>query len=314
MNSYYIVTATAALLTAPAFGQSVGTVSYEGQVQPIFEAKCFGCHGPEKQLAGLRLDRRQAALRGGDYGKVIIPGDSANSKLIHRVSGPTAGMQMPPTGPLEPHEISILRAWIDQGPTYGNSQQEVPPARPRAMSPVLKGLIDAIVAGDRTGIAAALASHPDVVKEADGGGSTALMHAASRGNIGAVELLLAAKAPVDSKNRRGATALVWALGDPAKVKLLLAAGADPRIKTVEGRTPLHVAAGQSALPEVARMLIEKGADVNAMDVAGMTPLHLAAGGGGIEIVGMLLAKGAEVNAMAANGATPLIGAPPAVCR
>jgi mono/diheme cytochrome c family protein len=52
---------------------------------------CYGCHGPAAQQAGLRLDLRQNALRGGDYGPVIIPGKSADSKLIKRVADGDGG-------------------------------------------------------------------------------------------------------------------------------------------------------------------------------------------------------------------------------
>ncbi len=307
-----IVTAAAA---ATAFAQKLPPaatlqVNYEQHVEPILAAKCFGCHGSAKQLAGLRLDRRQNALRGGDYGKVIVPGDSANSKLIHRIAGPEAGLQMPPAGPLEPDEIAILRAWIDQGPSYGDSQRRVPGAGTprRATSPELASLIDAVVAGDQPAIDRVIAQHPEAVRESDSGGSTALLHAAGRGSLASVDRLLASQAAYGHANARGATPLIWALGDAAKVRALLAAGADPNAKTREGRTALHVAAGQPALVDVAKMLLDKGADVKALDVAGLTPLHLAATAGSAPMVSLLLAAGAPVNARAANGATPLIAA------
>ena len=91
------------------------TVDYRQHVKPILAAKCFGCHGQKQQQSGLRLDLRQNALRGGDYGAVIVPGNSAESKLIIRLAGSDAGLQMPPTGPLPSEDIGILRAWIDQG-------------------------------------------------------------------------------------------------------------------------------------------------------------------------------------------------------
>ena len=71
-------------------------------------------------------------------------------------------------------------------------------------------LIAAIVAGDRLTMKAVLMNDPDIVNQTDEGGSTALMHAAGRGNLTAVRLLLTAQSPVDSNNRRGATALIWA--------------------------------------------------------------------------------------------------------
>jgi hypothetical protein len=93
-------------------------VDFEKEVQPLLAAKCFSCHGEEVQQSGLRLDRRQLALRGGDYGPVIVIGKSAESKLIKRVANGDGGLQMPPTGPLTDEEIGILRAWIDQGADY----------------------------------------------------------------------------------------------------------------------------------------------------------------------------------------------------
>src|SRR6476659_971074 len=79
-------------------------VDFEKDVQPLLAAKCFSCHGEEVQQSGLRLDRRQLALRGGDYGPVIVTGKSAESKLIKRVANGDGGLQMPPTGPLTEEE------------------------------------------------------------------------------------------------------------------------------------------------------------------------------------------------------------------
>ena len=62
------------------------TVDFNKHVLPILSEKCFGCHGPTQQQSGLRLDRRQAALRGGDYGPVILAGRSSESKLIRRLA------------------------------------------------------------------------------------------------------------------------------------------------------------------------------------------------------------------------------------
>ena len=90
-------------------------IDYEKDVQTLLSQKCYVCHGEDVQQSGLRLDKRQNALRGGDYGPVISPGNSADSKLIRRLVNGDGGLQMPPTGPLSDEEIGILRAWIDQG-------------------------------------------------------------------------------------------------------------------------------------------------------------------------------------------------------
>ena len=44
-------------------------IDFARDVQPIFRARCVGCHGASAQLSGLRLDRKQDALRGGHDGK-----------------------------------------------------------------------------------------------------------------------------------------------------------------------------------------------------------------------------------------------------
>ena len=86
------------------------------EVRAIFQAKCYGCHGPLTQMNGLRLDLQEAALKGGNSGPVILPGDSAQSKLIQRVASSKEGFRMPPLGaPLSEKEVSLLRGWIDQG-------------------------------------------------------------------------------------------------------------------------------------------------------------------------------------------------------
>ena len=43
-------------------------VDFEKDVQPILSQKCHSCHGDAAQQSGLRLDHRQNAMRGGDYG------------------------------------------------------------------------------------------------------------------------------------------------------------------------------------------------------------------------------------------------------
>lgn len=104
-------------------------VDFIRDVEPILAQKCHSCHGDEAQQAGLRLNRRQVAMRGGDYGPVIIPGKSAESKLIKRLINGDGGMQMPPTGALSNEEIGILRAWIDQGVDWRIEVKEEAPPR-----------------------------------------------------------------------------------------------------------------------------------------------------------------------------------------
>ena len=103
--------------TAPPDKRSAeNEVDFAKQVFPLLKSRCFDCHGPESREAGLRLDIRQAALRGGDSGAVIKPGKSGESPLIARVISEDPDKRMPPEDdPLSAEEVATLRQWIDQG-------------------------------------------------------------------------------------------------------------------------------------------------------------------------------------------------------
>ncbi|MBL8795539.1 MAG: PSD1 domain-containing protein [Planctomycetia bacterium] len=94
------------------------TVDFNRDVRPILAHRCAECHGAEKAKGLLRLDSREAALKGGRGGPAFVVGKSADSELIRRVAGIVEAPEhvMPPKGaPLKTEEIAILRAWIDQG-------------------------------------------------------------------------------------------------------------------------------------------------------------------------------------------------------
>lgn len=84
----------------------------------ILTERCSRCHGTEKKEAGLRLDDRAEALRGGDSGEVIVPGESKESLLVDYVSG-TNDVVMPPEGErLTLSEVAVLKDWIDHGAVW----------------------------------------------------------------------------------------------------------------------------------------------------------------------------------------------------
>lgn len=87
------------------------------RVAPILEEHCVECHGPEKQKNGLRLDRVDGLVRGGDSGEPLLKaGDPEGSYLIRRVLSNEPKDRMPPRGErVSEREIEILRRWIDGG-------------------------------------------------------------------------------------------------------------------------------------------------------------------------------------------------------
>src|SRR5262249_40539876 len=74
------------------------TVDFERAAQPILATACVGCHGAAKQRAGLRLDDGAEAIKGGNSGSVLRPGDAAGSRLLFVVAGLDADVKMPPEG------------------------------------------------------------------------------------------------------------------------------------------------------------------------------------------------------------------------
>src|SRR4051812_12968042 len=69
-------------------------VDFQLAVKPIFDRSCLRCHGPERPKSHFRLDSRESALKGGDNGIDIIPGDSGRSPLIHYVARLVEDMEM----------------------------------------------------------------------------------------------------------------------------------------------------------------------------------------------------------------------------
>ncbi len=136
-------------------------VTYATDIRPLFEASCVRCHGEQKPKGHLRLDSLEGVLKGGEDGKVVVPGNSKQSLLVVAVAridpdtamppkpgpgrggpgrpgggggGPGAsgdahgpngggapapgggpGRFGPPPKPLTTEQVSLVRAWIEQG-------------------------------------------------------------------------------------------------------------------------------------------------------------------------------------------------------
>jgi len=108
-------TATGQVLP-PATGRQV---DFATEIQPILAQRCYSCHGPDKQKADLRWDIKTSVFKVGDHGPILTPGKSAESRVIKLVAGLDPETVMPPRGErLTAAQISLLRAWIDQGAAW----------------------------------------------------------------------------------------------------------------------------------------------------------------------------------------------------
>jgi len=116
--------AIAFCLLVPRLSSAQSSPDFLRDIQPIFSARCHGCHGTKVHLGEFRLDQKSSALKGGGSGvPAILPGRSDQSLLIRYVSGLDSKIVMPPSGPrLTPEQVNLLRLWIDQGAKWPDQE------------------------------------------------------------------------------------------------------------------------------------------------------------------------------------------------
>ncbi len=110
-------------------------IDFNKDVRPILSNRCLACHGPDeaKQEGGLRLDLEEIATKVLESGETaVVPGNSATSELMARITSNDESTRMPPAHfakPLTEAEVSTLRRWIDQGAKFATHWSYVKPVR-----------------------------------------------------------------------------------------------------------------------------------------------------------------------------------------
>jgi ankyrin repeat protein len=293
-------------------GKKTAKLDFKTDVAPILQQNCVDCHGPELQMAGLRLDQRRFAIEGGVPRGIITPGKSEESLLILRMVDKDMGLIMPPSFPFFPGEkpglaetqIAILKRWIDEGADWPAGSDLAPDDKAPAADKQANALFLAIRAGDWKA-AAALLNDRSLVSKTDKHGATPLMHAVRYADAELVRLLIERGADVNAANKEGVTPLMWGAGEIEKVRLLLANGAEVDVRTGLGRTPLLMAATYAGNVEVVKLLLANGGKPNDIDQFRETALTSAAKRGDAEMAESLIAAGADVQA---GGRAPLVWA------
>lgn len=91
---------------------------FNTNVKPILESACVHCHSEKNTKGDLRLDTREAAIKGGENGTALVPGDPEKSPLVKLCTlAEDDDDVMPPKkeGLLAANQIAILKDWVKQG-------------------------------------------------------------------------------------------------------------------------------------------------------------------------------------------------------
>lgn len=124
------------LVMSSASAQEAGKIDFAHDVVPILKARCASCHTNGTYKGGLSLDTREDLLKS----KMVVPGKSAQSELIARVTSKDLDTRMPPKGdPLTAKDVKILTAWIDAGAPWESGYTFKPatyvaPLKPRRVT------------------------------------------------------------------------------------------------------------------------------------------------------------------------------------
>lgn len=142
------ILASIGLALLPALAAAQEAPSFAKDVAPILASNCAGCHAGNVKMGGLDLDTFEGLQKGGHDGAVIVPGQSASSKLFLLITG-KASPAMPLNGKkLADADIETIRKWIDAGakpPAPGEVVAKrgpvIPDIKPRvAVKPLISAL------------------------------------------------------------------------------------------------------------------------------------------------------------------------------
>jgi len=119
-------------------------VLYTDAIQPLLQARCYSCHGPNKKKGKLRLDTQEFILLGGEDGKAVVPGKPGEGEMIKRLMMPLNNKDhMPPLEKpqLTKNEIELLNWWISTGADVNKKIKDLP------QTDKIKPVLDALQTG-----------------------------------------------------------------------------------------------------------------------------------------------------------------------
>lgn len=115
-------------------------VDFEKEILPVLRNNCLACHNRTSSKGELILETPQDILKGGESGRAVVPGSSADSLLLQLAAHQKRPV-MPPrdnkvsANNLTSTELGLIKLWIDQG-----AKGEVRAAKPIEWLPLPPGL------------------------------------------------------------------------------------------------------------------------------------------------------------------------------
>ena len=133
----------AAVLGAQSRGAAKTAPDFSHDIVPILREHCAACHTGDKKKGGLSMNSRSDLMEGGENGKAIVSGRSADSALIKAILSTDAEEQMPPPDAKQKRvpaeKVALLKAWIDAGVSWQDGftfkkPAYEPPLKPRQVA------------------------------------------------------------------------------------------------------------------------------------------------------------------------------------
>ncbi len=106
------------------------TTLFTAMVHPILEKKCYSCHNEEKTKGGLIMTDSISLMKGGESGRVLLPGNADSSLMVESMLLPLEDEKhMPPDGKpqLTAQEKEIIIAWINAGASFYKKPSDYKP-------------------------------------------------------------------------------------------------------------------------------------------------------------------------------------------
>jgi hypothetical protein len=103
---------------------------FETKIRPILVTHCYECHSADSQEIGgkLLLDSKDAMLKGGESGTVLVAGKPQTSLIIQALR--YDGIEMPPEQPLPESVVNDFVKWIQQGAADPRTHATIAPTEP----------------------------------------------------------------------------------------------------------------------------------------------------------------------------------------